>query len=92
MTNFSTYSNRNNGAAPVKERIRGNVADFYSRFSQLPGTVVVHTSELAEAQAAAEVLELAVEVRANGGCLVPEVWLVPKEKAGGLARDAIVTE
>ena len=72
MTTFKIYRN---GKAEYPQHLKDAVAWFYARERRLPGTIVVPASELTEAQAAAKVLKLAVEIGTTGGCLVPEVWL-----------------
>lgn len=77
MADFITYRN---GKTELPQRLKDAVADFYAQRRVLPGLVVVNTSELAKAKKAAKTLELAAEVRASGGCLVPEVWLAERQK------------
>jgi hypothetical protein len=69
-----------NGKGPMQQRLKAAVALFYKRRGKLPDLIVVNARELSAAQEAAQTLELAVEVRASGGCLVPEVWSGEREK------------
>lgn len=77
-TTFYTY----NGSGSMRQRLQAAVVKFYKGKGNLPGIIVTHPSELAEAQEAATALELAAEVRASGGCLVPWVWLGEGEAGG----------
>ncbi len=69
---FLTYRN---GNAPIEERIKKAVADFYKTRGKLPVTLVVHKLEVDDARQAVQALALALEVQGSGGCLAPEVWL-----------------
>jgi hypothetical protein len=60
----------------LTERLREALRDYYARYGQLPGSVVVHPSLKEEAVEALAALDLPrLPVKGVGGCLVPEVWL-----------------
>lgn len=79
-TTFIIY--RNNGSGELRQRIKQAVTDFYSEWAKLPTAMIVHKSEVADAQAALQALDLALEMRGSGGCLIGEVWLkLPKNNS-----------
>lgn len=63
------------GGSELRQRIKQAVTDFYSEWAKLPTTMIVHKSEVADAQAALQALDLTLEMRGCGGCLIGEVWL-----------------
>lgn len=77
MTTFKSYRN---GTSKLEVRIKEAVSHFFKDRGELPAAVVVHRTEMDDAQAAVKTLDLSLEVRGSGGCLVPEIWLqLPKE-------------
>ena len=87
---MTTYIAYRNGSDELERRVKMALATFYKQHSRWPTAVVVHPSEVAEATALVSGLGVGCQVRGNGGCLKPEVWLEigadtghPKEKANG---------
>lgn len=73
----ATFMVCRNHAVELETRIKAALEEFYAVHRQPPASMVVHTSEVSDAQAAVRQLapDTGVEVRGCGGCLVPEVWV-----------------
>ncbi len=65
----------------LQQRIKAVITEYYQRCNAMPRGVTVHTSELDAARKAVLALGWRLEVRASGGCLVPEVWLTNADLA-----------
>jgi len=60
----------------LRERIAAAVAAYRGEHGTPPAGLAVHPREVDAARQVVADLGLALEVRAVGGCLVPEVWLI----------------
>jgi len=60
----------------LRERIEAALAEYRAETGTTPEGLVVHPREVEAARRIVSDLGLNIEVKAVGGCLVPEVWLM----------------
>ena len=62
--------------ASMRERIRAALDVYRRECGGLPAGLAVDPREVETARRVVADMDLKVEVKALGGCLVPEVWLI----------------